>query len=161
MLIYLIGLPGVGKTTIGKQLAESLHYNFIDLDDEIEKSIGLNIPEIFNTRGEKYFREIEKLALHKTFNFTQTVVACGGGTPCFFDNLTQINKNGKSIYLKASSLEINSRLPLSELEKRPLFKTNSLDELLKKRKTFYEKATFNFLVSSKNIIDNILQSISK
>ena len=155
MLVYLIGLPGVGKTTIGKELAQKLTYSFVDLDDEIEKSTGLTVTNIFETRGEDYFREIEQLVLHKTFSLTNAIIATGGGTPCFFDNMELLNQNGISIYLEANPKDIVDRISSTEIKKRPLFKPETLKELLEKRKRFYEKASFKICTSEENLTDKI------
>lgn len=159
MLIYLIGLPGAGKTTIGKEIAKEFNYQFIDLDEEIEKSFGLDIPTIFETRGEDYFREVEQLELYKTFQLKDTIISCGGGTPCFFDNIEQINIHGKSIYLKINPDTILKRLSEQEIQNRPLFKKDSLNDLLKKRELFYNKASF--IVDSNNLINTTKDIIEK
>ena len=79
MRIYLIGLPGVGKSTVGKELANRLEYQFIDLDLYIEKLMNKSIPEIFSEYGEDFFREMEKKALVDMIDLENVIVACGGG----------------------------------------------------------------------------------
>jgi shikimate kinase len=85
--IYLLGMMGVGKSTLGKQLARQLHYSFIDLDKSIEKEEGKSIPDIFAQLGEGYFRKVERQMLLKTAERNHIVVAVGGGTPCFYENM--------------------------------------------------------------------------
>ena len=131
MNTYLVGLPGVGKSTIGRLLAEKLNQTFIDLDLDIEKSTGLTIPEIFEYRGEEYFREVEKLALERTFEYSQTIVATGGGTPCFFDNMEQMKEHGKVIYLQSTLEQILNNLKKEEGESRPLLAKNLSEQKIK------------------------------
>ena len=89
MPVYLIGLPGSGKTTMGKQLASILEIPFFDLDAEIENQAGKSIPELFKEEGEDFFREKERSCLRSFLNRDNFILATGGGTPCFFDNLIQ------------------------------------------------------------------------
>lgn len=158
MLIYLIGLPGVGKSTIGKKLANQLGIKFLDIDTEIERKLGLTITQIFENRGENFFRDIEKEELQNTFILKNYVIATGGGTPCFFNNLTEMKKHGKTFYLNASPEFILSRIKNNE--KRPLLmgddKLNRLKKLYQERKETYQNADFSLSVEkSKNIIHEI------
>ena len=99
MKIFLIGLPGSGKSTIGKSLALELSYPFIDLDLDIEKAEGRTIKQIFKQMHEGYFRQLESKALKKYCQSQDSfVMATGGGAPCFFDNMEQINQAGKSVF---------------------------------------------------------------
>ena len=148
MKIYLIGFMGSGKTSIGKRLAKRLGYNFLDLDTLIEVKSKQKIPGIFREQGEDGFRKIERKALEDTFQLEDIVIATGGGTPCFFDNIDQINKHGLSFYLNRSMHFLVNKLFYSSTE-RPLVKgksKNELDEyvgkLLAKRDSFYKKASF-------------------
>lgn len=162
MLIYLIGLPGVGKTTIGKQLSKKLNFSFFDLDTEIEKSVGVSIPQIFEINGESHFREIEKQELHKTLNLQNTIIATGGGTPCFFNNMDVMNKAGKTIYLESEPSIILDKLSKNDINNRPIFNDiNDLNFLYMKRKVFYEKAHESLLVSNKQIDECISLLINK
>lgn len=145
--IYLVGMPGSGKSTEGKKLAKALGWHFLDLDAMIENETGENISEIFERKGELYFRELEKDALAKTFEMKETVIACGGGTPAYENNMDLIQKNGLSVYLKTSASFILSRLE-SGNRHRPMFKGLDKNEILAKiqeilglRKPFYERAT--------------------
>jgi len=85
---------GSGKTTLGKKMAHKLNFNFIDLDEEIEKFENLAINEIFENYGENYFRKVENKMLKKVLNYKQPfVLAVGGGTPCFFKNMSLLNRS--------------------------------------------------------------------
>ena len=148
MNVYLIGMPGAGKSTVGKVLAHKLGRNFVDLDIAIEKMAGLSIPEIFEKHGETYFRQLESEAL-KTVSFSteKLVVATGGGTPCFFDNLAFMQTQGLVLYLKVSPETLAERLLALTLNSRPLLKEKSksqllmyLNQTLVARSPFYEKA---------------------
>src|SRR6185503_20434689 len=100
MKIFLLGLPGSGKTTLGKELSNALRLPFVDLDSEIERLEGKKISEIFAANGEEYFRNLESSELRKRCTSKgEFVMATGGGTPCFFDNMEWINRAGKSIFL--------------------------------------------------------------
>ena len=93
---------GAGKTTIGKVLAQKLSLEFFDLDWYIEDRFRMKIPQIFAEKGEEGFREIERKMLHEVAEFENVVISCGGGTPCFFDNMEYMNRQAKTIYLKAA-----------------------------------------------------------
>lgn len=149
MNIYLIGFMGSGKTTMGRQLAEELAYSFVDLDEYIEEKCNKTISEIFKELGENEFRKIERSALTDSFGFKDTIIATGGGTPCYFDNMTLINKNGLSIYLEIDVHTLVKRLRNSPVE-RPLIKNKTEKELsdfifekLQEREPFYSKSYFS------------------
>ncbi len=148
MKIFLLGLPGCGKTTLGKELAQALSVPFVDLDEEIEKREEMPVKEIFRKRKEEYFRKVESLELSKWCESRRDfVMATGGGAPVFFDNVDKINKAGKSIFLDVTAREITNRILRTPLEERPLF-ANANAETLKdqiefmrsQRVPFYKKA---------------------
>ena len=147
MRIYLLGMMGSGKSTVGKKLANKIAYEFYDLDDLIEAKIGISIADFFEKEGEDKFRLIEQETLRKTFDFKNVVVSTGGGVPCFFDNIDEINANGISCYLQAEAGVLLSRLR-GAIEQRPLLKNLGSDEKIKeylerlliKRAPFYLKA---------------------
>jgi shikimate kinase len=91
---------GCGKTTAGKRLALKLGYEFVDLDHVIEAVEQRTIAEIFEQEGQNAFRLIEQRELHNTFNLKNTIVSTGGGAPCFFDNIEQMNKHGNTVYIQ-------------------------------------------------------------
>ncbi|MBP1841373.1 shikimate kinase [Formosa algae] len=150
MNLILIGYMGSGKSTLGRKLAETLQYPFIDLDDYMEEQEQLSIPELFKVRGEIYFRKKEHEYLKALLQEQDNVVlALGGGTPCYANNMDLItkNENAKSFYFKAGIKELTSRLK-HEKENRPLlnrFKTD--DELMEfigkhmfERSAYYNQA---------------------
>ena len=135
--IYLIGMMGSGKSTVGKILAKKLNKQFIDLDDQIEKKVGTSIESIFENEGELKFRYYETIELKKISN---AVVACGGGIILLNENLNLMKRNGQIIYLRATIKELENRLIKSK--NRPLLKNRDLSESLEKifaeRKKKYE-----------------------
>ncbi len=135
MRIYLIGLPGVGKTTIGKELALKLKYEFIDLDNYIEQQAMLFVDEIFHLYGEKYFRALESNCLLELSEKDNTVIACGGGIVKNPKNKELMN--GVICYLTASLNEIEDRLAESSIV-RPLLEVKKLQDLYLERKEAYE-----------------------
>ena len=153
MKVFLLGLPGSGKTTLGKELAKSLGIAFVDLDLEIEKSEGMAIKKIFEKMKEDYFRMLESAQLKKwSASQKDFVMATGGGTPCFFDNLQTINQAGKSFFLDVPAREIAVRIMREKLEDRPLFARthpeslkDHIEFMRSNRISFYRQA--NFIVS--------------
>ena len=144
--IYLTGFMGAGKTSGGRMLAERLGLNFLDLDEWIEQQEGQSIAVIFREKGEAAFRQIEAECLRKTAGLSNLIVATGGGTPCFFDNMDWMNGHGVTVYLQASATSLALRLK-PETEKRPLLANLSDEEMitaielrLSEREHFYEKA---------------------
>lgn len=147
MKLYLIGLLGSGKSVLGKELSQVLKLPFIDLDDELEAQAGMKVSEIFSARGEEHFRTIEAAALRKQSASNEFVMATGGGTPCFHDNITFINQTGISIFLNTPVSEIAKRLKGAQRKLRPLLADVSddqlqptLDSMLQKRLEFYKQA---------------------
>jgi len=130
MHIYLLGFMGCGKTTLGKKIAARLGRPFIDLDEKIEEMAGQPVKTIFEQAGEAHFRKLEQQALEAVAAQQEAVViATGGGTPCFFDNMELINRTGASIYLKGSPRFLCSRLQRQQAD-RPLIADLEKDDLL-------------------------------
>lgn len=158
--IILIGYMCAGKTTVGKSLAKSLGRSFYDLDWYIEERFHKKVPQIFAEDGEAHFRSLERRMLHEVAEFENVVLACGGGTPCFFDNMDYMNSVAETIYLKASTATLCQHVAMSRGE-RPLLKGKSSEELrqyieeqLTLRSPYYEKA--------QHVIDiNVLDSFDK
>src|SRR5688500_7926474 len=100
MKVFLIGFMGSGKSTVGKKLAQKMTLDFIDLDAYIEKQRQKTISYFFENFGEEKFREIERDALAELLEKDNVVISTGGGTPCFFDNMEKIKKNGISVYIE-------------------------------------------------------------
>ncbi len=142
MKIFLVGFMGCGKSSIGKRLSRKIGYDFIDLDTFIESNNKRSIYNIISKEGEAVFRQYEKDALLSLENRDNLVVATGGGTPCFFDNMEIINKMGVSVYLKMSPVSLAKRLEDSK-HSRPLLKNNTgLDLLLKIKEMLNEREKF-------------------
>ena len=144
--IILIGYMGAGKTTLGKALAQATGLQFIDLDWYIEERFHTSIQQIFADKGESGFRDIERRMLHEVAEFEDVIISCGGGTPCYFDNIDYMNLQGDTIYLKATPETLKAHLLMGK-NKRPLIQGKSPEELigfisesLNKRAMFYEKA---------------------
>ena len=171
MKIFIIGYMASGKTTFGSALAEKLGTPFIDLDRFIENHAQKSIPDIFRDNGEEYFRALEKDCLAKAVDSEpDVVIACGGGTPCFHDNIDFLNKNGITVFLETSIPVLIERLQL-ENEKRPLVAGKSNDEIREKvlsqlceRLPHYMEAKLKWhgddLNSNKEINDNVDSFIS-
>ncbi|MEO6454309.1 MAG: shikimate kinase [Ginsengibacter sp.] len=150
--IFLTGFMGSGKTFWGKIWAKENHLNFFDLDQQVEKKTGQSVAKIFEKKGEDYFREIERYELREFLLETNFILACGGGTPCFFDNLQWMNDHGTTVYLRASAKEILDRIT-NEIQDRPLLNKVNQSELLffieqklKEREPFYKQAKYIFNV---------------
>lgn len=151
MKIFLVGFMGCGKTHWGHALSRKLQIPFFDLDDVIEEKEEKSITEIFAEMGEEYFRMLEKDVLYLlTESHESFVMATGGGTPCFFNNIDYMKSRGTTVWINSSVDSLHSRL-VKEKEKRPLISSIPDDELrtfiIKKfadRKIFYQQATVIF-----------------
>lgn len=155
MIIYLVGFMGSGKSTVAKRLASAMDLNFYDLDSLIETESGTTINEIFQNQGEESFREFEREVLQTTGSLKNSVIACGGGTPCFFDNMSFMNSVGKTVYIEMSIPQLISRLEGAKRD-RPLLKRLKGDKLklyiaktLEERSQYYSMA--NITVSGFDI----------
>ena len=160
MNIILLGYMASGKSTIGRLLASSINFEFIDLDDYIESEEGVSVSEIFETKGEIYFRKVEHNYLKEILSRkNKFVLSLGGGTPCYASNMELIKSSGKTIsfYLKASIKELVARL-MKEKEQRPLVarfsKEEELTEFIGKhlfeRNHFYNQSDFQILIDGKS-----------
>lgn len=148
MRIYLIGYMGCGKSTLGRKLAAALQLSFIDLDTFLEEKYFRTIPQIFAEEGEAGFRLKEQKVLHEVAAFDNIIVATGGGAPCFFDNMEVMNNSGFCIFLDIETQSLVNRLIHAKTE-RPIIKGKSpeelcdfIEEMMKKRRPFYEKAHY-------------------
>jgi len=164
-LIFLIGMPASGKSTLGRLLAEKLKWEFVDLDFEIEREQGKSIADIFRDEGEDVFRKVEDGQLRSLVGTatTSTIVANGGGTPCFFDNMAFMLKIGIVIWVNTPLAIIQQRLADKEIKKRPLLashgdKKEYVNELWDKRKTYYQEAHL-VVDPSSDSMDEIISKI--
>lgn len=159
--IFLIGFMGSGKSTLGKAIARRSGMQFIDLDQYIECRFHANIRDIFASRGEEGFRDIERRMLAEVSQFEDVVIACGGGTPCFFDNMDLMNRAGITVMLDASVARLHERLKLGRT-RRPLIAGMTDDQLLDyinaalaARMEFYSRASFIFPADELDDADQI------
>ncbi len=148
--IFLVGFMGSGKSTLGRAVAQATGIPFVDLDAYIEGRFHRTVKEIFAERGEEGFRELERTMLHEVADFEDVVIACGGGTPCFFDNMDYMNERGVTVYLCPPFESLFSRLKRGR-HKRPLIAQKNDEELaefihssLAARKEHYEKSQVVF-----------------
>ena len=137
--IFLIGMPSSGKSTLGRQLAKRLDYQFVDTDELIENQEIASISDIFKYKGEDYFRLIENKILKSIQPNQKIIVATGGGMPCFHNGMDFIKSNGTSIFLNVSPADLLKRIQKSDINNRPLIdKRQKEDELLISIKNRYE-----------------------
>ena len=163
--IILIGYMGSGKTTVGKALSKETGMMFYDLDWYIESRMHKTVAQIFAERGEEGFRKIEYNMLHEVAEFEDVIISCGGGTPCFFDNMDYLNGQGDVCYLKATPEVLYKHLLMGKVE-RPLIKGKSPEELITfiteqvgKREEFYTKARYTLDVSLMDSFEKIKLSV--
>ncbi|MBW8051530.1 MAG: AAA family ATPase [Cytophagales bacterium] len=154
MNIFLVGIINSGKTSLGKELACKLNFEFIDSDTRIASSEGCSINQIFKEKGLMYFRKLEKDFLRQIVsslqvNSKKTVIATGGGMPCFYDNMNFMNDNGITVFLDVTIQEIIKRLSKGgyDLKQKPMLKGykkkelyHHLTKLREKRLKFYSMA---------------------
>lgn len=165
--IIIIGYMGAGKTTVGKALAKELGIMFYDLDWYIETRMHKTVKQIFDESGEDGFRQIEHNMLHEVAEFENIVLSCGGGTPCFFDNMNYMNQLGETIYLKASPETLYAHLKMGKgvrpllLNKTPEKVQVFIREQLQKREPFYEKAKHIFDVNVMDNFDKINETVAQ
>ena len=157
MIISLIGYMGSGKSHISKNLSQKINFKLIDLDQKISEQHGISIPEIFQTRGEIYFRKEEKRILEQLLNSEENLIlSLGGGTPVYYDNMNIINEKSKSIFLRASVNTLTNRVLLQK-NSRPLIsklEDSDIPEFIAKhlfeRNPYYSQAHFSIDTDSKS-----------
>ncbi len=164
MRVYLVGYMASGKSKTGRTLADDLDYDFLDLDEMFEERYHVSIPDFFHKYGEENFRPIERQLLHSTSGFDNTVIATGGGTPCFFDNMDFILHHGISVYLYWKAAILAKRLNQVR-KKRPVIgemKGRELEYYVQKhledREKFYLKADF-FMDMEKDELTSLVYRI--
>ena len=148
MKIFLIGFMGSGKTHWGRLLSEKLSFPFFDLDEQVASHAGKSIPEIFAEEGEEHFRMLEKEVLYIiTESHDSFVMACGGGSPCYFNNIEYMNQSGTTVWINTAIPVLFDRL-VKEKDRRPLIRELSDEQLhnfiyrkFADRKIYYEQAS--------------------
>lgn len=168
MRIFLVGFMGAGKSVIGRRIANSLELSFYDLDEEIESRYKMSVSSIFKKYDEACFRKLETTVLESFSKQDNFVLSCGGGTPCFANNMNLMNSLGTTIYIKMLPEELTYRIANS-FHKRPLAEGKSEEELsayvnntLRIREPFYSMAKITIDGSGTDkdeLTDRILQSI--
>ena len=163
--IIIIGYMGAGKTTVGRALSRELGIPFYDLDWYIESRMRKTVKQLFDERGEEGFRRIERNMLHEVAEFENVIVSCGGGTPCFFDNMEYMNQQGQTVYLQASPEVLYGHLLMGK-SVRPLLLGKTREELLvfikeqlKQREHFYSQARHILNVDLMDNYDKIKISV--
>ena len=158
---------GSGKTTVGRALAKEIGLPFYDLDWYIESRMRKKISQIFAERGEEGFRKIECNMLHEVAEFEDVVISCGGGTPCFFDNIDYLNQQAQVVYLRCEPEVLHKHLLMGKGD-RPLLKGKTPDELieyirqqLELREPYYTKARYTLDVSLMDNTEKIKITIEK
>ena len=155
-------MPGSGKSTVGKPLANSLKIPFLDLDHIIEAQEGAAVREIFSTKGEAYFRGLEEHYLKQTTSTNlDFILSTGGGTPCFSENIDFMLAQGKVIFLDVEMADLITRFQKEGLEMRPLLKDYTtratlqtyLEDLYGKRKPYYDRANFKVKISRQSPLE--------
>lgn len=165
MTVTLLGYMGCGKSHISKLLSKELNFDLVDLDKKIISNEGIPIAEIFEKKGEIYFRKVERQTLMEVLEDKNSkVISLGGGTPVYYNNIDLINSNSTSFYLRTSVGVLTERLLLSK-EKRPLIKhlkDKDLPEFVAKhlfdRNPFYNKAKF-IIDTDRKEPENIMEEI--
>ena len=165
-MTVLIGYMGAGKTTLGKALAAKMGCDFCDLDWYIEQSTQRSIPQIFAEDGEDGFRQTERRCLHEVLASDNAVVAVGGGTPCFFDNMEFMNRYATTIYLEANPETLKTHIRMGG-SKRPLVDgktdeelTEYIKESLSKREPYYRQAKHTLHIDTITTEDQIAHYVN-
>lgn len=167
MKIYLIGLPGCGKSTLGRQISKRLNIPFIDLDTAIEQRESKEVKDIFKQRGEDYFRKVESETLKRiSEGLADFIMATGGGAPVFFDNMEFMNSFGQTVFLDVSPRVITERILKADKEERPLLARLGPDELKdqieflrSQRIRFYNQATYK-ITADTILVDDVLTKLN-
>ena len=165
MKYFLVGMPASGKSSLAKMISKEINIQFIDLDKEIEAIEKKSINELFNLKGEGYFRKIETEVLYSIIKSNNSfILATGGGTPCFNNNMKIINDNGVSIFLDVKISELENRL--KNKKDRPLLnryqdKGQILKKMYDERKSFYQESnhTISEIKDQKKKILSIIRQL--
>jgi len=163
MRVYITGFMGSGKSYWGSKWAEHYKIPFIDLDKQIEAIEGITIDELFEKRGEPFFRQLEAATLRSTIDVEHAIIACGGGTPCFESNMDWIIENGFAVFIKAAPEVLMNNI-MDEMSQRPKIKHLNTDNLLPfikekldERNLFYNRA--NLIIPFTELSDHSLHNL--
>lgn len=165
--IIIIGYMGAGKTTIGRALAKQLNLPFYDLDNYIENRMHKTVKQIFDTVGEDGFRRIEHNMLHEVAEFENVIISCGGGTPCFFDNMEYMNNQGETVYMKADVDTLCKHLKMGGSVRPLLLGKNDeqlrehIEQQLAEREHFYTQAKHTLDISTLDNNEKIRQTTKR
>ena len=143
---FIVGMPGSGKSTMARYLCSKTKFNYLDLDEEIEKKSQKSVTEIFRDEGQEYFRSLETKLLKEIINKEKIfILSTGGGTPCFNKNMELMKKNGITIFLNTSIDTLIERV--SRKNKRPLFNSKNIKEtinnMFNERIKYYNQSRFS------------------
>ncbi|MES2795802.1 MAG: shikimate kinase [Bacteroidota bacterium] len=164
--IYLIGMPSSGKSTLGRALALTMGYEYVDMDEIIVQNEHRSISQIFQESGEDYFRKIETELLKSFLSDQKKVISTGGGVPVFFDNMAFILANGISVYLDVLPQNLFERIYNSSKNDRPLIDKSDREKLLENlvekynnRFPFYSQA--NIIIKEDYSVAHIIEKLKK
>lgn len=163
--IFFIGMPSSGKSTLGKRIADALHYRFVDTDKIIVREEGRSVAEIFAQSGEAYFRETERRVLRTIRPGGSLVVSTGGGMPCFHENMEYINATGISVFLDVPVEVLVRRMLAHAHEDRPLNSPKdpelfaNLTQRYQTRLPIYSQA--NITISGETTEDEVLHLLGE
>ena len=161
---FIVGMPASGKSRLGKYISSMTDLCFIDLDLEIEKKLDSNVKDIFEIKGEKFFRKFETKTLKEIIESESNfILATGGGTPCFNENMSIINNSGVSIFIDVKREILHERI--SRNDKRPLLSgavslEKKLSDLYKERIEYYQKSKYHVSKDVRNRVLSIINSYS-
>lgn len=165
--VIIVGYMGAGKTTLGHALSKQTGMMFYDLDWYIENRMHRTVKQLFDERGEEGFRLIERNMLREVAEFENVIVSCGGGTPCFFDNMDYMNRQGETVYLKANTDVLIAHLKMGRTV-RPLLLGKDDDQLrtfieqqIREREPFYAKARHTIDVSLMDTREKIQSTVAQ
>lgn len=165
--VIMIGYMGAGKTTVGHALAKATGLAFYDLDWYIESRMHHSVKQLFDEKGEEGFRKIERSMIHELAEFENVIISCGGGTPCFYDNMDYLNLQGETVYLKATPEVLYGHLKMGKTV-RPLLLGKTPEEVqlfirkqLAEREPFYTRAKHTVDVSLMDSYEKIKISVDK
>lgn len=163
--IYLIGMPSSGKSTLGKRIADTLHYRFVDTDRIIVREEGRSIADVFSQSGEDYFREAERRVLRTVRSGNSLVISTGGGMPCFHDNMGYINATGVSVFLDVPVEVLHNRMLTHAQHDRPLYShedpelLKSLQQRYQARLPYYSQA--HIIVTGETSEEDVLRRLGE